>query len=219
MRTGSPLADRQGRPDRLVGGTTGDKHEHLSFPVGEDIPAGGGRMAPQGLHQLYRRRRREVHLTSVGGADGICDLVGLGALQDVAHGSGLERGVDPVGGDKAGDRDHLYRRVCLLDGRYRGDSIHPGHHQVHDHDVRCPPLPGQPVDSVEGLLSTRRFADDVDVRDHLEERPHASADDCMVVDQIHTNRMVATIVIVPTVAYRQSPPPFGKGIKLAIGRW
>ena len=96
----------------------------------------------------------------MGGADRGRDLVGVGVLEQVARGAGLERRVHALLLAERRQRDDLDVVVARADPPRRLDPVDRLHLEVHQHDVRQPPSASSSREQRERLVAARRVADD-----------------------------------------------------------
>ena len=124
----------------------------------------------------------EVDLAVVGGPDGGSDLFGLGILEDVARGAGLEGRGHLLLLDERGHGHDLGLGALGLDPADGGDAIHVRHQEVHQDDVGL-----QPTGHRHALRAVGRLTDDLDVGQVVEEHAQAHPDDRVVVDDEHAD--------------------------------
>ena len=134
------------------------------------------------LGEQPRDLRVEVDLAGVRGADRLGDLLGLGVLEHVARGAGLEGRRDLLLLDEARHRDDLRLGELGLDPADRGHAVHVRHEEVHEHDIR-----GQAAGHGHALGAVGGLAHDLDVGQEVEEGAEAHADDGVVVDEEHAD--------------------------------
>ena len=119
----------------------------------------------------------EESLSSCGGVECTVDVLAAGVFGEVAEGTGGESGGDRLVVAEGGKHDDTGCRVVLVDAAGRFDAVHPGHAQVHQHDVG-----GVLLDQSKGFLSVTCGADDIDVRQTLADGHKAVADERLVID-------------------------------------
>jgi hypothetical protein len=115
----------------------------------------------------------------VGGADQLLDA---GVFQQVPGDAGLDRLGEA--GPRLVDReeDHARLGVALPDEPCRLDAVHPGHPDVHEHDVGRVLL-----DRANGLLARGGFPHDVDLIGDAERGLQPITRDRVVVDDEHSH--------------------------------
>ena len=122
------------------------------------------------------------------GPDGRGDLVGVGVLEQVPGGAGLERGVHALLLGERGQRHHLDVVVAGADLAGRLDAVDRRHLEVHDDDVGSPALGVQPGEQVQRLRPAVGVADDLEVGLALEEGQQPAANDRVIVDDQDADR-------------------------------
>ena len=142
--------------------------------------------APAALPTAPGRARVDRGLPAAHGPDPRDDVVGLGVLQQVPDGSGVECGHDPLRVRERGQHQHV-RTAVGDDLPGGGDPVDAGHLQVHEHDVGT----GTTHD-LDGLLTVRRRPDHGDVADPGEQLFEAATDDDAW-SSTSTTRMVTTL--------------------------
>ena len=151
-----------------------------------------GRRLP-GSQQLPGGARVDRGLPAAHGPDPRDDVVGLGVLQQVADGTGVEGGDDPLGVRERGQHQHV-RTAVGDDLPGGGDPVDPGHLQVHEDDVGA-----GLADDLDGLLAVGRRPDHGDVVDPGEQLLEPAAHDGVVVDEHHADGHlpVSNLIVVP----------------------
>ena len=156
------------------------RHEpqHLGLPRGE--VRGHRRTAPgTGGEQLTGRAWVDRRLAAADGPDPGEDLVGVGVLEQVAHGAGVQGAHDALPVGERRQDEHL-RELLGHDLAGGAHAVDPGHLEVHEHDVGP-----QGARLLDGLGAVGGLADDGDVVDAGEELGQAAPHHGVVVDQQH----------------------------------
>ncbi len=182
MGSGGAFADYQLRGDLLVGAAAGDQREDLALAWGELVRRGRIPGRAQRGHQPSGQGGVERQLAVVGGAHRGDELVGIGVLEQVTGGAGIQGGVDAVLFHERGQRYDLHLGVAGADLPRRLDSVHRVHLEVHEHDVWPQPLGAERHYPVQRLTAVSCLADDLDPRLGPKEAPEALADHLVVID-------------------------------------
>ena len=126
------MADAEPQRDDLVRVPARDEREDLALALGQlddrvAVAAGG--------QQLARRARVQRRVAGGRGANGAQQLVGLGVLEQVAHGARLERLEDPRPVAERRQHDDPRRGVLGDDPPGRRGAVEVGHLEVDEDDV------------------------------------------------------------------------------------
>ena len=115
--------------------------QHLALALGQlgDRPGGRGagrRAAHEVLDQAPRERRGEQRVAGGHDAHGVDQLLAADVLQQEAARAGLHRLVDVLVAVEGGEHQHPRGAAAVGHQAPRGlDAVHPGHADVHQHDV------------------------------------------------------------------------------------
>ena len=123
-----------------------------------------------------------MHLAVVRGAHGSRHFFGLGVLQHVARGTGLQRRCDLLLLDEGGHCHDLGLVALRLDPADGGDAVHVRHQQVHQDHVGL-----EAAGHGHALGAVGGFADDLDVGLVVEEHAQPHPHDRVVVDDEHAD--------------------------------
>ena len=134
VRLDGLLADPELAGDQLVRQALRDAASSTSRSRSVSSTA-AARGAARGAQHGARRLRVERRLAPRGGADAADQLVGLGVLEQVADGAGVERGEDA-----SRSENDVSTTTCARLGRSRIaarrlDAVEVRHREVHQHDV------------------------------------------------------------------------------------
>ena len=105
-----------------------------------------------------------------------------GVLEQEPAGAGAQGAQDVVVGLERREDDDLGRVVARAQQLGGGETVHPGHPDVHQHDVGL--VLGHRVCD---LAAVRRLADDHDLLDAREQHRQPRADERVVVDDQHSD--------------------------------
>jgi hypothetical protein len=185
--------------DLLVGAAGRDQRHHLAFARGEH-----GELLVMVRDTVVRRGQEpgDQGAGRGGGQEGVArgdrphgvqQVLGPDALAD-EPGRARAQGMGDVlvGLVRGEDQDAAATQLGVgADLRRRGEPVHLGHADVHDHDVRAQ-LAGEP----HRLPAVRGLADHGDVVGAVEEGPEGLAQQCLIVGQQHAERHGASPVCV-----------------------
>src|SRR6266540_4305397 len=126
----------------------------------------------QGRHQRWI----DVALSARDLLDGAEKRRVRGLLQDVALRAGLETAAEKTSLPVGGEDEHGCLGQALAEDLCRLESVHARHADVHDHDVRAPPLGDR-----DGAGAVRGLPDDPNLRSARQREAKPFADDLVVV--------------------------------------
>ena len=187
------------------------RRQHLALARGE-LRGGRRRRTPR-AEQLTGGSGVDRRLAPADRPDAPQHLVGVGVLEQIAQGAGVQRPDDPLGVGVRRQHEHV-GQLLAHDLAGRRDPVELRHLQVHQDDVGAEP-PGQ----VDGLSAVGRLADHVDVRLAGEQLLQAGPEHRVVVHDQHADGVghrgspatwtaIRTIVPTPSVdSTRTRPPP------------
>ena len=173
MRLHGLLADAEDLSDLFVRLPLGQQSQHVGLALRERLRAFGGPDLP---HQARGGFRRELHLTGRCGLDRPPQLVGLGVLQQIPNRAGPDRADDRRILQDAGQGQDFGIRERSPDLLRRGDAVHSGHQQVHQHDIRL-----ELARQANSLRPVGRLSHDFQIGIQRQEHPQALADHAVVV--------------------------------------
>ena len=127
------LADPEASGDLLVGEALAHQLDHLRL-AGRQVRTGRSRSCGPGTQQLSSRARVDRRLAAADRADPGQHLLGVGVLEEVAQGTRVEGGHDPLRVGEGGQHQDV-GQAFGRDGPRRLDAVDPGHLQVHQDDV------------------------------------------------------------------------------------
>ena len=208
------LADPQLPGDEFVGKPAGDQLQNFAFAVAQLM----ARSTAPGTNQRSGRSWRERRFALGGGADAADQLVGLGILEEVADGAGVECGEDLVLFGKGREDDDLWRGIILQHSASRLGSIDSRHPQVHQDHV------GQMfTGEANRLVTVGGGGDHVDVRDASQQPAEPLAHEAVIVSKQYANHVRGisrrTVVPPPGAESRSSLPRCrGQGLRASADR-